>query len=32
MAKTKEKTRYTDKELNEFDKLLDAKLEKARAQ
>ncbi len=32
MAKAKEKTRYTDKELKEFDALLDAKLEKARSQ
>jgi len=32
MAKTKVKTRYTDKELKEFDQLLDAKLEKARSQ
>ncbi len=32
MAKTKGKTRYTDKELKEFDQLLDAKLDKARSQ
>ena len=32
MAKAREKTRYSDKELKEFDQLLDAKLEKARSQ
>ncbi len=32
MAKAKQKTRYSDKELDEFDKLIDTKLEKARAQ
>ena len=32
MAKTNQKTRYSDEELQEFEKLIDAKLEKAKEQ